>query len=703
MKTKGSLSIKLSIPIFICFAVFGAGIILAVNMMTFQTSIAIFRKELSRKDDLIQAFIDEQTRMMEHKIAWLSRSPSPWLDDAPPQDLQARLNALAKGLEVDSVIFLDPEENLASQSAGPETSGRTYYRSIVSHTEDHKPMTRVFSLGQALEVIAAAPLYTPLNELAGYAILEYSLQSAEALRDLKRITQCEIDIYQGTARRGTTVETKTAGESGADAVSAASAFDTSAGSVINSIAETVLGNGDIYAGAYTDKDIEYYAIHFPLNDSSGSRVGIISLGLPISSVYDRVHALNRVIIPILIGGIILLFGVFSLLFRNIVIVPLRFTAEAASNLISREADFTYQIPLERNDEIGLIITDINTFIKSLRSLILQLKDAQSALQRIGRDLTSHSQESVEADAQIMAMSLDIQKQTENQSLSLNRTNEVLGQASRGIENLNTLIQSQSASITQSATSIQGMMGTINSVTQAVQQVKDQIRALVAMADSGKEKQEAVNVKIQHILRESETLNEANRAIAKIAGKTNLLAMNAAIEAAHAGSAGAGFAVVADEIRGLAESSRSQSGSIKQNLSAITESIETAAASFTESRESFEAVAGQIGTTMDFIARIDKAMDEQRSASNRILAELAAINNSSSDVRGTSQTLTSHMDNVRHEMEELTSIVEEIQGSIHGMGDHVQKVRGNAENVLELAKDTHDNIQIMERTIGSFKV
>jgi methyl-accepting chemotaxis protein len=705
MKPKGSLSVKLSIPIFICFAVFGAGIVYAVNMMTFQTSIAVFKKELAQKDDLVQAFVNEQALMMSHKIAWLAGSPSPWLDETPPEDLQSRLDALAKGLEVDSVIFLDPDENPVTRSAGPETSGTTYYRSIVSYTEDHTPMTRIFSLGAALEVIAASPLYTPQGGLAGYAILEYSLQSAEALRNLKRITQCEIDIYQGTVRRGTTVSEKTAGNdgAGADAVSAASAFDGAAGSIINTIAETVLGKGEIYAGSYTDRDIEYYAIHFPLKDSAGSRVGIVSLGLPISSVYDRVHAINRVVIPILIAGVILLFAVFSFLFRAIVIVPLRLTAEAAGNLASREADFTYQIPVERNDEIGLIISDINVFIRSLRSLILQLKDAQTSLQKIGRDMADQSKEAADADSRIMAMSLDIKRQTENQGLSLKRTNTVLSEAGEGIGSLNTLIQNQSASITQSVASIERMMGTIHSVTRAIQAVKDQITELSAMADSGKEKQDEVNVKIQHILKESETLNEANRAIAKIAGKTNLLAMNAAIEAAHAGKSGAGFAVVADEIRGLAESSRSQSGSIKLQLSAIIDSIQGAVSSFSDSRRSFEAVVGQIENTMDEIARIDKAMEDQKNASNQILAELATINRSSVDVRGTSQSLTAHMDNVRLEMEELTGIVKEIQDHIIGMGDHIQGVSRNAENVLDLARDTQDNIQLMERTIGSFKV
>jgi methyl-accepting chemotaxis protein len=703
-KLTGSLSVKMLIPIFICFSLFGTGIVLTINSMTIHISTKIFRKDLTQKEGLVQMFIDEHIQRIEQKINWLPEFivHTGILTDPDSPEGKVQLDALVKALEADGLIFLDPEENIILESHAIETSGSKYVRSIASYTEDHRPAVRVFSLGDTLEVIGVTPLYTD-GGLAGYGILEYSLQSPHFLQELKQRTQCDIDIYQGTIRRGSTVDLKIASNQEADAVSGASAFNTAADSTINSIAETVLGEGKPYAGTYTDRNMEYYAIHFLLKDSSDSRIGIVSLGLPISSVYERVDELNRVIVPIFAGGIFLLFGIFTFLFRFIVITPLRITAAAVNNLSSREADFTYRIPIERNDEIGLIVTDINVFISSLRTLILQLKEAQAALQGIGQALGRQSEESVEADAEIMAVSMDIKKQTENQSLSLNRTNEVLEQTTEGIVNLNALIQEQNRSIVQSTHSIEGMMGTIGSVTQSVQLVKDRIHELVALADSGKEKQDAVNVRIQRILKESESLNEANKVIAKIAGKTNLLGMNAAIEAAHAGIAGAGFAVVADEIRILAENARDQSGAIKQELSGIIESIHAMAASFEDSQASFQEVVRQIATTMDFIAHIDSAMEEQRRVSHTILEVLAAMNQSSTEVQGTSLQLTSHMDQVKVEMKELTAIVQAIQISILGMGNNVQEVNQTAERTLDLAKDTHENIQIMERTIGSFKV
>ncbi|MDR0563286.1 MAG: methyl-accepting chemotaxis protein [Spirochaetaceae bacterium] len=692
------------IPILICFAVFGSGIVIAINAMTIHTSTVLFKKELTQKEETILAFIDEQSKSIQQKIDWLQgfSELTGILDLPDDSERQHQLDMLVKSLEADALSFLDADENVIMQSGGSETSGGRYSRSIVSYTGDHQSAVRVFSLGTTLELIGAVPLYAE-EGLAGYGILEYSLQSPRFLQELKRITQCEIDIYQGVVRRGTTVSGAVSADQGADAVSGASAFDASADSAINLIADTALGKGEIYAGEYADHGVVYYAVHFPFKDSSGSRVGILSLGMPVSSIYERMEEANKMIIPIVIGGILALFGIFTALFRSIIIRPLHITAEAISSLTSREADFTCRIPIERNDEIGGIVADINTFIGSLRELILRLKEAQSSLQHIGQELGNRSEESAEANARIVAMSMNIKDQTEQQSLSLNRTTEVLEQTTQGIINLDALIQHQNASIARSTESIEGMMGTIAAVTESVQNVKNRIAELVGVVDSGKEKQDAVNTKITHILKESERLNETNTLIAKIASRTTLLAMNAAIEAAHAGSAGAGFSVVAEEIRTLAENVRNQSASIKQELFGIIESIHTTVQSFTDAQTAFHLIVRHIETTTDFIGSIDNAMAEQRSVSNQILGVLAAMNNASSEVQGTSQQLTAHMDQVKIEMGGLTGVVQAIQQSIATMGDNAHEVNRASEEVLHLAQDTHDNIQLMERTIGSFKV
>jgi methyl-accepting chemotaxis protein len=471
--------------------------------------------------------------------------------------------------------------------------------------------------------------------------------------------------------------------------------------------DTVLGLGETYRGEYTAGDVTYYGVHFPLKDGSDSRVGVVSMSLPMTAVRETVQLINQVVIPLLSGGIAVLLVIFILLLRGIVIVPLRRTASAAAgvseNLSSQEADFTYQIPVKQRDEIGVITRSINGFIASLRGQVSQLKDAQSSLGSIGENLSGQSEESVRANGKIMDAAMGIKGQTESQSRSLERTNSVLRNAAEALGGLNESIAEQNRSISASAASVKEMAHTISAVRTAVQEMKDQFSALVSVADTGKERQEAVDQQIQAILAQSEALVGANRIIAQIAAKTNLLAMNASIEAAHAGEAGRGFAVVAEEIRGLAENSRTQSDSIKTELSAIAKSVQDTVQISAKSREAFGLVSRQISATDAFIARIDGAMEAQGGASARIREALDAINAAAGRVQATSTDMTSHMEGVKKEMDELTGIVQAIEQDIIGMGDSAQEVNRAAETVLELAKDTRRNIQIMEGTIGSFKV
>jgi methyl-accepting chemotaxis protein len=325
------------------------------------------------------------------------------------------------------------------------------------------------------------------------------------------------------------------------------------------------------------------------------------------------------------------------------------------------------------------------------------------LQAIGENLTSQSEESAKANTHILEVAATIQGQTEDQGKSLERTTMMLQNASERLGGLNVLILDQNKAITASSASVEEMSGAIAAVTVEMKEMKEQFNSLVAVAEEGKKRQKAVDWQIQWILSQSESLAGANRTIAQIAASTNLLAMNAAIEAAHAGDAGRGFAVVAGAIRTLAENVQSQSSSIKAELSGISKAVQDTVALSTKSQEAFQLVSGQISATDAFIARIDTAMDAQRRASTQIQGALDAINASASRVQDTSGDMTAYMEGVKGEMDGLTHIVQDIQQGIVGMGKSAREVNNAAETVLDLARDTQRNIQVMEETIGSFKV
>jgi methyl-accepting chemotaxis protein len=702
-----SIGIKLLAPIFICFVLFGIVLMFTINLLTSSTSADSFKDGINRKDNLVYRLIEEQTELLEKKARWFAAFAGDEgiiteLDGgADPSPFQARLDALAGALDVNGIVLADRDGYLLINSGGSE--GARYVRTIVSYTDDRDCITRMYSLDNTLELISAVPVVEN-GTLEGYGFIEYSIQSREFADELQKLTQCEIDIYQGPLHRSSSAGMSSLSARRKDWITV---FTGSLSSDHDMMIDTVLGLGETYRGNYTAGGIEYYGIHFPLKDFSDSRVGIVSMSLPMTEVAETVALINRVVVPLMVGGIAMLLVVFFLLLRFIVIAPLKstasVTASVSENLSSKEADFTYQIPVKQRDEIGIITRSINGFITSLGGLMSQLKDAQNSLQKIGEDLGNQAEESVKANTRIMDAAVAIKGQTEGQTRSLERTNEVLRNAAGALEGLNTLIAEQNQAVAASSMSVEEMAKTINAVQTAVQEMKNQFNSLVTVADSGRERMEAVDKQIRTIRSQSESLVGANRVIAQIASRTNLLAMNASIEAAHAGAAGLGFAVVAEEIRGLAENARTQSQGIKQELTGIAKSVEDTVHISAASQEAFRLVSEQISATDSFIRRIDTAMEAQLGASGDIQKALELINAASSRVEATSTDMTGHMEDVKKEMDELTGIVQAIQQGIIGMGDSAREVNKAAETVLDLARDTHRNIQIMERTIGSFKV
>jgi methyl-accepting chemotaxis protein len=729
-----SIGIKLLIPIFLCFVIFGASLMITINLLTRSTSAATFKEGIDQKDNLVYRLIDEQTALLEKKARWFGEfagtggliaglEAGDSLGPGSGPSFQTQLDAMLLALDVDGIALADKNGYLLinsgdSGSSAGTSDGARYVRTIVSYTEDRDCVTRMYSLDNTLELISAVPVFTD-GKLAGYGFIEYSLQSAKFVNALQSLTQCEIDLYQGPGLKGSSVGFPKGESFGLSSGNSAvlqdsenrkswiTPFTGSLSSDHDLMIDAVLGLGETYRGEYTVGGTTYYGVHIPLKDGSGSRVGIVSMSLPMTTVGQTVQLINRVVLPLLLGGITLLLVVFILLLRMVVIAPIKHTASTASsvseNLSSREADFTYQMPVKQRDEIGIIIRSINGLIASLRTLVSRLKDAQSSLRTIGENLTGQSEESAKANTRIMDAAAAIQGQTEDQGKSLERTTAVLQNASEGLDGLNLLILDQNKAITASSASVEEMSGAISAVAMAMREMKEQFNSLVAVAGEGKKRQEDVDQQIQGILSRSESLIGANLVIAQIAAKTNLLAMNAAIEAAHAGDSGRGFAVVADEIRTLAENARSQSNSIKAELSDISRAVQDTAAISAKSQEAFLLVSEQISATDAFIARIDTAMDAQRKASTQIQEALDAINAAASRVQDTSAEMTGHMEGVKGEMDGLTNIVRAIQQGIVDMGENAREVNRAAETVLDLAKDTHRNIQVMEETIGSFKV
>jgi len=207
-----------------------------------------------------------------------------------------------------------------------------------------------------------------------------------------------------------------------------------------------------------------------------------------------------------------------------------------------------------------------------------------------------------------------------------------------MERLNEHIESQAAAISESSASIEEMIANIQAVIRTLSDNSKNIKELQSASSVGHEDISDVVADIREISHESEALLEINAVMENIASQTNLLSMNAAIEAAHAGEYGKGFAVVAEEIRKLAESSSEQSSTIAVALKKIKDSIDKISDSTGKVLTRFQTIDSSVKTVVRQEGDILNAMTEQGNGSSQILKAISHVHQITSDVKHDAQRM-----------------------------------------------------------------
>jgi len=435
----------------------------------------------------------------------------------------------------------------------------------------------------------------------------------------------------------------------------------------------------------------------------GKKIGVVSLVIDDSGVRSELLNLMLIMLAEILVAVVALGVAMVLGVRLQVINPLKRLGGEIEAIAEGEADLRRRIESKRRDELGTLASSFDRFMERLQNIVTELKVAQGDLENIGDEMAATSQETAGAIAEIMANIESIRRLTERQSVSVENSLAAVQGVSAKVESLDGLIETQAAGITEASASIEQMIGNIGSVTASIQKMAQRYTALAAASEEGRLKQASVNEKVRDIGNQSELLLKANSIIAGIASKTNILAMNAAIEAAHAGDSGKGFSVVADEIRGLAETAAEQSKNIKAELKSISLAIGSVVTASRDSEAAFESVAKGIQATDALVQEIERAMVEQKDGSRQILEALRDMNDAQTTVRSSAQAMTSMnasaLDGVRLLEQASSQVSESMDEMVVGVGE----VNKAATAAAGLAERTRESIRAMDATIGAFKV
>jgi len=427
---------------------------------------------------------------------------------------------------------------------------------------------------------------------------------------------------------------------------------------------------------------------------------IVAITANEASLMYEVNNLRNLIVVVVAAFVVIGF-IAALYIANFIAKRLKNVQNTVTRLGS--GDFSKHHKVLVQDEIGAIADALNKCMDSIKHLVKTIKEKTTFLSTNGEQLAGDMVQTTGAMNRIDANMTNVSERMENQSASVIETSSTMRQMITSINKLSDNVESQSQSVAQSSSAIEEMLANIESVTNTLIKNSDSVRTLAKASDTGRAGLNEVAADIQEIARESEGLLEINSVMENIAGQTNLLSMNAAIEAAHAGDAGKGFAVVAAEIRKLAESSSEQSKTISGVLKKIKSSIDKITVSTNTVLNKFEDIDKGVKVVSQQEDSIRASMEEQSTGSKQILQAIGNLNDLTRQVKSSSTEMREGSKQVMEESESLERVTAEITGAMKEMGEGTHQISGSIKRVNETTSHNQENIAVLVTEVEKFKV
>lgn len=421
---------------------------------------------------------------------------------------------------------------------------------------------------------------------------------------------------------------------------------------------------------YTGNKIEKYgeneiliSSYYPVQDDSGKVIALVGVDYDSREAYEDLQHLTRLSIMIPLISLIIMVLIIMFIARSIT-GPVSRIAAASSQVAGKNLHIE-PVKVKRRDEIGLLAHSFNQMTDTIRSMTSNIKSASSGLEAASAVINMSIEEVSTASSEISENTQQLSAQASLQSLESSSTYEMTDMLSYKIDSVTDKLNlTLEKSKLMKEKNIQG--------SRANEELSDKFERYQISADT-------VGAKIDELTRKSQLIESILKSIDHIARQTNILSVNASIEASRAGEHGRGFAVVATQVKSLAMESSESTNKIQEIVDSLILNMTEVEKELSASRKLIDDVKRSLDISSDSYSEISSSVD-------------STIENI--------QVIHSDITEIDALKERVVSSVRAINSSITGMADSVNRIGSSTEEQCVSMKEISDSIRNLEDMVGS---
>jgi methyl-accepting chemotaxis protein len=373
-----------------------------------------------------------------------------------------------------------------------------------------------------------------------------------------------------------------------------------------------------------------------------------------------------------------------------------------NEFLKKGGDLTKKIAIVYDDEIGRLSSTINGFVGKITEILKSIFSITTDLEQTSESLNNDILEASTAVEEITSSSNQIDKDAKGQNSIIINAKDKISVMLDYIKKISVNMENLSNFVIETSSSMQETAGSIKSVNEITNKTNDLARELLNSANEGEKSLIKSIDAIKKIKDVSAQVMDIINMIKDIASKTDMLAMNAAIEAAHAGQYGKGFAVVADEVRQLAENSTEQVRQIEQYIQTMLQTVDNGVNMSHEAGQSFKRIVDYISKTGNLISEVSQAMNEQSNATTEIISSVSTVVNSTEEIRELTEKLQNQSSEIEMQISDIINMSAHISNATSEQSIGINNIQNLVIKTKDISSKNLNVINSLKQIMGDYK-